>query len=130
MFELNTGALPFEGDTETKLFNNIVNHRVAWPKDIPDSARDLLSRMLVQNPAQRINIDKICQHRWVINASVSPVKSCFSASTSPSSTRNTSFIGLKNLNEQNRATKEKLKLAELASRLQTKCEDTMRQSFE
>ena len=62
LFELITGKIPFEGNTEVKLFNNIVNHRIIWPRDISDKARDLLNKMLVQNPSQRINIDQICQH--------------------------------------------------------------------
>jgi len=62
LFELITGKIPFEGNTEVKLFSNIVNHRIVWPRDIADEARDLLKKMLVQNPAQRINIDQICHH--------------------------------------------------------------------
>ena len=62
LFELITLSTPFEGNTENKLFNNIVNHRIVWPRDISDSAKDLLKKMLVQNPANRINIDKICEH--------------------------------------------------------------------
>ena len=65
LFELITGYTPFDGNTEITLFRNIINQRIIWPRDISESARDLLKKMLVFNPAQRINLDQICKHRWV-----------------------------------------------------------------
>ena len=47
LFELITGAMPFRGTSEHQLFNNIVNHKIIWPEDIPADAKDLLSKMLV-----------------------------------------------------------------------------------
>ena len=86
--------------------------------------------MLDQNPAQRINIDQICRHKWVKSACVLPMKSCFSASTSTSSTRNTSIIGFKNLNEQNKSLKSLLKQPDIKAPLQTKLDDTVHLSIE
>ena len=57
LFELITGYTPFDGNTEITLFRNIINQRIIWPRDISESERDLLKRMLVFNPAQRINLD-------------------------------------------------------------------------
>lgn len=104
LFELITCSTPFEGNTENKLFNNIVNHRIVWPRDISDSAKDLLKKMLVQNPANRINIDKICEHQWVKTINPSPLRYCFSGSTSASSTRAASVFGIKSTSE-NKAVK-------------------------
>ena len=86
--------------------------------------------MLVQNPALRINIDQICRHKWVKSASVLPMKNCFSASTSTSSTRNTSIVGFKNLNEQNKSRTSLIKQPDIKAPLQTKLSDTIDLSIE
>ena len=37
--------------------------------DISDSAKDLIKSLLVANPAQRLNADKILAHPWIIGIS-------------------------------------------------------------
>ena len=127
LFELITCSTPFEGNTENKLFNNIINHRIVWPRDISDSAKDLLKKMLVQNPANRINIDQICHHQWVKATSTLPSRSCFSGSTSASSTRATSIFGLK-LNAETKPVKQHMR-PPTENDCATKLDDTLSQGI-
>lgn len=42
LFELLTGAPPFEGANQSILFENILNHRVKWPARFNAMAKDLI----------------------------------------------------------------------------------------
>jgi aurora kinase len=56
MFELLTGSPPFEGASQNELFDNILNFRIKWPKGFSGVARDLVSKLLKTNPAERITL--------------------------------------------------------------------------
>jgi len=67
LFELLTGSPPFEGGNQSILFDNILNHRVKWPKSFNGVAKDLIMKLLKTDPQQRIKLDEICDHPWFIN---------------------------------------------------------------
>jgi serine/threonine protein kinase len=62
-----TGNPPFEGKNQTELFENIINYRVKWPKGFSNVAKDLISKLLKTNPAQRIKLEEICEHPFFKN---------------------------------------------------------------
>lgn len=64
LFELLTGAPPFEGANQNELFQNILALHIKWPKGFSGIARDLISKLLKIDPAQRIPIDQIVEHPW------------------------------------------------------------------
>lgn len=59
-YEFFIGTPPFSADDEKRIFDNIINHDVAWPdlEDIrqfmSDNARDFISRLLEPDPAKRL----------------------------------------------------------------------------
>jgi len=67
LFELLTGNPPFEGKNQTELFENIINYRVKWPKGFSNVAKDLISKLLKTNPAQRIKLEEITEHPFFKN---------------------------------------------------------------
>ncbi|MCQ2815784.1 MAG: protein kinase [archaeon] len=64
MFELLAGYSPFAAHTNQELYSNIKRLKIHWPQDMPPFAKDLISKILKLNPADRLPFDKILQHRW------------------------------------------------------------------
>ena len=67
MFELLTGSPPFEGATQSELFDNILHFRIKWPKGFPSTARDLVTKLLKTNPDERMPLCEINSHPWFFN---------------------------------------------------------------
>ncbi|CAL5364235.1 unnamed protein product [Camellia sinensis] len=57
LFELLVGIPPFNADHPQKIFDNIMNRDIPWPK-IPEEmsyeAYDLIDKLLIENPGQRL----------------------------------------------------------------------------
>jgi len=64
MFELLTGSPPFTGSNQSELFMNIKKHKIQWPDDFPPLAKNLISKILKQNPKERVTLDEILSHSW------------------------------------------------------------------
>jgi aurora kinase len=64
MFELLCGTSPFAGSNQDELFNNIRKHRINWPPDFPPLAKNLVSKILKQNPKERISLEETLNHMW------------------------------------------------------------------
>lgn len=68
MFEFLTGCPPFNDETPEDIFQNILSGNVPWvelPPEISPEARDLLKRLLCEDPNQRIgtkSVDEIKNH--------------------------------------------------------------------
>jgi chromosome segregation ATPase len=43
---------------------NIKKHKINWPDDFPPLAKNLISKILKQNPKERVSLDEILQHAW------------------------------------------------------------------
>ncbi|XP_064625162.1 microtubule-associated serine/threonine-protein kinase 3-like isoform X3 [Lineus longissimus] len=57
LYEFLVGCAPFFGDTPEELFSQVINDEIEWPEEdwaIPDDARDLIARLLNQNPIDRL----------------------------------------------------------------------------
>jgi serine/threonine protein kinase len=72
MFELLTGSPPFEGANQNALFENILKFKIKWPKGFSGIARDLVTKLLKINPAERIPLDEVINHPWF--KSLAPLK--------------------------------------------------------
>lgn len=57
LFELLVGIPPFNAESPQKIFDNIMNHDIPWPK-VPEEmsyeAYDLINKLLIENPVQRL----------------------------------------------------------------------------
>ncbi len=63
-FELLTGRPPFEGSTQSELYDNISKVKINYPKDFPKLAKDLISRLLKADPRERITEKDLAEHAW------------------------------------------------------------------
>jgi len=64
------GFPPFYDDDNEALFEKILNAEYTFPKPywngISDSAKDLISRLLVVDTKKRLDADGILKHPWVV----------------------------------------------------------------
>jgi serine/threonine protein kinase len=65
-FELVTGRLPFETGHHCRLHQKILRTDPVFPSTVSPLLCDLLSRMLTKDPMQRITLENIKEHPWVI----------------------------------------------------------------
>ncbi|XP_078658257.1 microtubule-associated serine/threonine-protein kinase 2-like isoform X10 [Branchiostoma floridae x Branchiostoma belcheri] len=57
LYEFLVGCVPFFGETPEELFSQAVNDEIVWPEGEeapPDDAKDLITRLLEQNPVERL----------------------------------------------------------------------------
>ena len=64
MFELLSGYSPFVAKSNQELYQNIRKLKIQWPKDMPALAKNLISKILKLNPADRPSFDEILDHQW------------------------------------------------------------------
>ncbi|KAL6947222.1 hypothetical protein ACO0QE_002101 [Hanseniaspora vineae] len=62
LFALLCGHLPFNDNNVKKLLLKVQSGKFQMPEKLSDEAKDLISKMLVVNPLQRINIEEILYH--------------------------------------------------------------------
>ena len=65
LFEMLTGRTPFHfTEDKNELFDSIRNLKIIWTDEFPILARDLVSKILVINPKDRLSLDEILNHQW------------------------------------------------------------------
>lgn len=64
VFQLLAGRPPFKAANEYQTFQKIVNLEYEFPKGFPPVAKDLVERLLVLDPAKRLNIEHIKNHEF------------------------------------------------------------------
>ncbi|KAI8878199.1 Pkinase-domain-containing protein [Backusella circina FSU 941] len=64
LFALLSGHLPFDDDNIRLLLNKVKLGKYKMPSHISDGARDLIEKILVVNPKQRLTMWQIQQHPW------------------------------------------------------------------
>ena len=62
LFALLTGHLPFDDENIRKLLLKVQNGKFLMPPDLSLEAKDLITKMLQVNPADRVTIDEILLH--------------------------------------------------------------------
>jgi len=61
------GAFPFvEATMNCELYSALVAGKFEFPKHFSPDLVDLLLKMFVPNPSERITLDEIAKHRWVV----------------------------------------------------------------
>ncbi|RPA98442.1 Pkinase-domain-containing protein [Choiromyces venosus 120613-1] len=64
VFQLLSGRPPFKAANEYQTFQKIVGLEYEFPKGFPPVAKDLVERLLVLDPAKRLNIEHIKNHEF------------------------------------------------------------------
>ncbi|CDW71498.1 phosphoinositide-dependent protein kinase i [Stylonychia lemnae] len=68
IFQLFTGKTPFKGLSEYVTFENILKQQeIDFPLNIPEDARDLITKLLKKNPEERIgafNLEELKNHKF------------------------------------------------------------------
>jgi serine/threonine protein kinase len=62
VFELLVGNTPFDGDSNDKIYDSILNRRIQWPRvpaEMSVAARDLISGFLTLSPIERLGASGI-----------------------------------------------------------------------
>ena len=66
LYVMSTGCLPFDEKSMPDLFSKIRSAKYRQPKGISNDLIDLISKILIADPKQRISIDDIQQHSWYV----------------------------------------------------------------
>ena len=64
LFAMLCGYLPFEDKDNDILFKKILECEIEFPENVSDSAKDLIRKILVVDPKERISIDNIKKHKF------------------------------------------------------------------
>ena len=64
LFALICGYLPFEDENTTILYKKILNAEYIIPNYVSNEAKDLIKKILTTDPAKRITITEIKQHKF------------------------------------------------------------------
>ena len=65
LFELVTAAVPFNGNDIGVLKENILNLKIAWPKDINTDAKNLIMKILKKDPKERLSLEDMMKHPFI-----------------------------------------------------------------
>lgn len=66
LFALLCGRLPFDEENIPSLFKKIREGDFTFPNHVNSLARDLISKILVVNPLERMTVDQIKKHPWFV----------------------------------------------------------------
>ncbi|XP_048510054.1 serine/threonine-protein kinase 17A-like isoform X2 [Athalia rosae] len=68
LYVLLTGCSPFGGDSKQETFCNISRCRLDFPddlfEDVSEEARDLMRKLMVKDPSERLTVTECLQHPW------------------------------------------------------------------
>lgn len=65
LFELLTGKTPFNANNDKNaLYTAIRKIKINWPDDLDPLAKDLIGKILREDPSKRLSLDQILEHSW------------------------------------------------------------------
>ena len=64
IYMMLTGKMPFNGISTNDLFRNIVKANFTMPKNFSKDLKDLITKMLIKEPKQRITAKNAMDHPW------------------------------------------------------------------
>jgi 5'-AMP-activated protein kinase catalytic alpha subunit len=64
LFAMLCGYLPFEGENNEKLYENIMKGEFDVPNYLSDKAKDLIKKILITDPKKRFTVSQIKTHPW------------------------------------------------------------------
>ncbi|CAE7175365.1 ark1, partial [Symbiodinium pilosum] len=69
LYEMMVGRPPFQSTNHTMLIDRILKIAIFFPPGLPPLVVDLVRRLLKRDPAQRLPLDQVLRHPWVVGAS-------------------------------------------------------------
>ncbi|OWZ20585.1 AUR protein kinase [Phytophthora megakarya] len=66
MYEFLTGAPPFETENTKETYRRIAHVDLKFPSYVSSEARDLLMKILRHDPQQRILLERVLEHPWIV----------------------------------------------------------------
>jgi len=64
-YEFLTGKPPFESEGHDETYRRITNVELSFPVYMSKEAKDLISKLLVKEPTERIKLHEVLQHPWI-----------------------------------------------------------------
>jgi aurora kinase len=65
MYEFLVGSPPFEAQGHHETYKKISKVDIKWPAHVSADARDLISKLLVKDPASRMSLADVDKHAWI-----------------------------------------------------------------
>jgi len=65
MYEFLVGSPPFEANGHHETYQKIAKVDIKWPAHVSEQARDLISKLLVKDPDERMLLTDIETHPWI-----------------------------------------------------------------
>jgi aurora kinase A len=65
-YEFLVGSPPFEARNTQDTYKRIVHVKYNFPSYVSDEARDLISRLLKREPSERLPLDQVMVHPWIL----------------------------------------------------------------
>jgi len=67
IYEFLVGKPPFETETSKDTYKRIEKVQFEFPDCISNSARDLISRLLKRDPNERMELEEVLEHSWIVS---------------------------------------------------------------
>ena len=66
---INQGTTPFRGNNDDEVWESILNSEICWPEEgvFSKVSIDLISRLLVKVPSERISLDDVLTHDFLLS---------------------------------------------------------------
>jgi len=66
LYEFLVGVPPFETESHSATYRRIQRVDIRWPHGMPDDAKDLIAKLLKKDPRQRLPLECIPKHPFVL----------------------------------------------------------------
>jgi len=75
-YEFLVGNPPFESEHTKDTYKKISRVDLNFPSTMSEDAKDLISKLLVHDPKERLSLDGVLKHKWILDNVPEAEKSC------------------------------------------------------
>ena len=86
LYEFLVGSPPFEAKGHTETYRRIVNVDIRYPSFVSAGARDLIDKLLVKEPSDRLSLDEVASHPWIVEKTGTATTATATATTTATAT--------------------------------------------
>lgn len=65
-YEFLVGKPPFEAEDNNATYRKVIRGELNFPSHVSNGARDLIRKLLVQNPEKRLPLEQVMKHPWIL----------------------------------------------------------------
>jgi len=69
LYEMVVGRPPFQSTNQALLVSKILAAELRYPPFVPQGVKDLVGRLLQKDPEERLPLDRVLRHSWVVAGS-------------------------------------------------------------